>query len=740
MLYQHHLYRTLARDARRLGGLPRWLLFRCLPAALLGSLLVLLLSTVPAQSMAQDSGQPDLAHLESGHMLLRDAVTGHYEPALMHASKVHFAISGTIATVTLEQSFSNPGERWMEGVYAFPLPDGAAVRFLEMRVGERRIVGKIREKAAARKIYEQARQAGKKASLVEQQRPNLFRNRVANIGPGETVTVHLEYVQAVAITAGGFSLRFPMTITPRYMPGTPLRGVGEDSAPEALTLNPELGWALPTDQVPDATGISPFLHPAQGSDGAPLNPIEITASLDMGLPLANVSSPYHEIALARRAGVYDIRLAGGVSEMDRDFVLQWQPVAGSAPTAALFTERIDGQHYGLLMVLPPAAGRAGPAMAREIIFVVDTSGSMGGVSIEQARASVALALQQLRPRDKFNIIEFNSSHRALYREPVSASGHHVQRAQEFVRLLQASGGTEMLPALQAALTPPAEVDALREQSSLRQVIFITDGAVGNEAALLEEISTLLGDSRLFTVGIGSAPNSWFMRKAAQFGRGSHTHIGDLNEVGDRMAALFEQLSRPAAVNLSVQWPVTVEAWPRRIPDLYQGQPLSLAVKFGESPPSGEVVVSGELEGQVWRKRLLIEGGADPASAPAHEGVASLWARRKIESLLDQKVSGRDEAAVRADVLPVALRHHLLSPYTSFVAVEEVVSGPVGENQSTAALANTRPRGQSPQTFAYPRTATTGPAKVWFGGLALFVALLIRVLRQPELDHAPQARD
>jgi Ca-activated chloride channel family protein len=365
---------------------------------------------------------------------------------------------------------------------------------------------------------------------------------------------------------------------------------------------------------------------------------------------------------------------------------------------------------------------------------------MGGVSIEQARASVSRALQQLRPEDHFNIIEFNSTHHALYRQPMPATRHHIQRALDFVRKLHASGGTEMLPALQAALARPRRApDEFREQALLRQVIFITDGAVGNEVALFEEISASLGNSRLFTVGIGSAPNSWFMRRAAQAGRGTHTHIGDLNEVGQKMAQLFDQLARPAAVNLQVQWPAAVEAWPQRVPDLYQGQPLLVAVNFGSSTPQGEVTVSGEINAQVWSVRLQLGSGADPATATGHRGVASLWARHKIAGLLDEKLAGRGEDAVRADVLAVALQHQLLSPYTSFVAVQEVVSRPSGEAPGSKPVPNTRPRGQSPQHYAYPRTATTGPAKAWFGGLLLFLGIMLRVLRQEEVDHVPPAQ-
>ncbi|HDY83912.1 MAG TPA: marine proteobacterial sortase target protein, partial [Halieaceae bacterium] len=331
MKYYNHICRQLARDAGHLGGVPLWLAFRCLPSLLLCALL-LLLSTAPARAMLEEgSGEPDINGVESGQLLLLDQAGGSVTPALMHASKVHFDISGMIATASVEQSFRNDTDRALEGVYAFPLPDNAAVRYLEMVIGERRIVGKVREKAVAKKIYQAAKKAGKKASLVEQQRPNLFTNRIANIGPGEEITVRMEYVQEVSFDTGTFSLRFPMTIMPRYMPGEPVSRPGDPEDVEALMLavNPYLGWAVPTDQVSDADAISPLLHPSPGSERTPLNPIEITAQLNMGMPLANVESPYHDIALARRAGVYDIRLVAGVSEMDRDFVLNWRPVTGA---------------------------------------------------------------------------------------------------------------------------------------------------------------------------------------------------------------------------------------------------------------------------------------------------------------------------------------------------------------------------------------------------------------------------
>lgn len=727
-MYSSRVYNFFCRDMARYGGLSRWLLFRCLPTLILTaiSMMILASTSVRAENEPGDVG--------SGQMSFR-AEGEDYQPALTQSTKVRFSVSGMLATVTVEQEFLNAGSQWVEGVYVFPLPEEAAVRSMEMRVGERRIVGTVRERVEAKRIYKKALAAGKKASLIEQQRPNLFTNRVANIGPGESISVSLEYVQSVEYRQGSFSLRLPTTITPRYMPGQ----VGseehrvESLMDETLTIMPDHGWAMPTDEVSDGHLISPLLFSAQGSDATPLNRIEISARLDMGMPLASVDSPYHEIALSRRAGVYDIKLAQGHAEMNRDFVLRWTPVSGGSPGAAFFTEKVEGEYFGLLMLVPPAVERTPEPAAREIVFVVDTSGSMGGVSISQARNSLDRALRHLRPQDQFNIIEFNSDWRALFRQAVAANRHNVQLAAEYVRHLDASGGTEMMPALRAALSPPGPQDEMRAEAALRQVVFITDGAVGNESALYEEIVRNLGPSRLFTVGIGSAPNSWFMRKAAEYGRGTFTYIGDVREVGQKMDALFEQLSNPMATHLSVDWPAGAEVWPARVPDLYQGEPLLVAVKFGEHMSGHALKIQGRSGNREWVRELQLPGALDPQTLKSSDGVASFWARKKIAGLLDEKHRGKADPWVRERVLPLALKHSLMSPYTSFVAVEEVVARPPGKGVKSGPLPNTRPQGQTPQPFAYPNTATTAAANIWLGGFLLLVALFFRATRMDHTD-------
>ncbi|QFU75359.1 marine proteobacterial sortase target protein [Halioglobus maricola] len=718
----------LRRDVSSFGGPLLWLCFRCLPMVVVASVVLLMLSSLSVKASPIEEVSPNDA--QAGQLYLRGGSSA-YQPAVLHGSSASVAVSGMIAVVTLKQVFSNPTTQWQEGVYAFPLPETAAVRAMEMRIGERRIVGEIREREAARKAYTQAKQVGKKASLVEQHRPNLFSNRVANIAPGEELEVTLEYVQSISYRDGVFSLRLPTTITTRYIPGVPQQD--ETFTAEAtLDVLPDHGWAMPTDQVPDAPAITPLQHAAPGSDSAPHNPIVITVRLDPGMPLAGVESPFHDIALSRRAGVYDVSLAAGKAEMDRDYVLEWRPVTGSEPAAALFTEKVGQEYFGLLMVVPPAVEQAQPAPAREMIFVVDTSGSMGGVSIRQARESLQQALRMLRPEDSFNVIAFNSNYRKLFPRAVAASAHNVQRASEFVRHLSASGGTEMMPAMQAALLHEAEGDELSPHAALRQVVFITDGAVGNEEALFAEIQHTLGPSRLFTVGIGSAPNNWFMRKAAEFGRGTFTYIGDVQQVGDKMTHLFRQLSSPVAVGLAVDLPAGAQMWPQRVPDLYAGEPLLLAVNFGEQLPLQEIGIQGAIAGQAWQRELSF-AGADPQRVASHDGVASIWARRKIAGLLDEKTRGANEATVKAKVLPLALEHSLLSPYTSFVALEQQVSRPQKDDLHSGPVANSRPQGQAGATYAYPQTATTGPAKLWLGTLLLFAALVLRATRQEEHD-------
>lgn len=681
------------------------------------SLVVMGVILASQAAFAQETISPDDAG--AGQLLLKSE-SGGYRRAPSLESSADFRINGMIARVNTEQSFNNDTDEWREAIYVFPLPEEAAISAMQIHIGERVIEGEIHERADAQAIYQQAKEEGRKSGLVEQERPNLFTTSVANIGPGETVTVALEYVQTVAYDAGEFSLRFPMTLTPRYIPGERLT----DENTAAVHAVSGDGWAFTTNQVPDAPRITPYQHPVPAAGHNLVNPITISVDIDAGLPLTDIQSPWHDIHVSRDADHYHLELAEGPVSMSRDFELRWRPETGREPQAALFTETVAGEHFALLMLLPPANTAQQEVLPRDMIFVIDTSGSMGGVSIEQARQGLLLALDRLRPGDLFNVIEFNSAPNALFPDSRPLTAKRLQQAKRFVSGLEARGGTEMYPALSQALTPGEEAGS----GHLRQVIFLTDGAVGNETELFGLIREQLGNSRLFTVGIGSAPNSHFMRRAADFGRGTFTHIGSTAEVRQRMEALISKLSSPVVGDLQVEWPdsTATQAYPSRLPDLYQGEPVILAASLSDF--EGSVSISGQTADRNWRRALSLE---QHRSSP---GIASIWARARITDLLDQKLPGRPEVEVREDVLEVALTHKLLSPYTSFVAVEKTPGRPATEALEQSAVPNARPEGQSDQPYAWPATATDSRWQLLLGALLLLLAVLFQCGRQVYGSH------
>ncbi|MDG1462715.1 MAG: VIT domain-containing protein, partial [Gammaproteobacteria bacterium] len=345
----------------------------------------------------------NMGEIKTGELLFRTTEAGAYDPAIHLETDVDIEVNGMVASVIVKQRFHNPGTDWVHGVYAFPLPEDSAVNGMRIEVGERVIVGEIQEKQAARRNFEAAKQAGKKAALVEQQRPNMFRSSIANIPPGEEVSVTLTYLQKVAFTDGRFSIRFPMTITPRYIPRNPL------PHSESSDLVAQHGWAIATDQVPDAAQITPLDNPASARAANPINAARLTARLNPGLPLADVSSAYHQIHVVRDKNRYEISLYAKEMTMDRDFELSWMPTQSTVPQAALFTESRGGEDYAMLMLVPPQQTKQLTAMSREVVFVIDRSGSMSGESIRQARKALLFALDKLTPVDSFNIIQFDDT-------------------------------------------------------------------------------------------------------------------------------------------------------------------------------------------------------------------------------------------------------------------------------------------------------------------------------------------
>jgi Ca-activated chloride channel family protein len=447
----------------------------------------------------------------------------------------------------------------------------------------------------------------------------------------------------------------------------------------------------------------------------------LNIDLRTGLSLASLESRYHDVDIHPSLNGYNIYLADPDTRTDRVFELNWTPDFGGVPESTLMTFDDGDAVYAMLMLAPPLAEAISP-QPREVVFIVDTSGSMEGVSLTQAKAALRQGLGYLSEDDRFNLIHFNSDSHQLFRESRPVYTSYLLEAEAFIDGLKANGGTNMAPALDMALNLPPQAGLLR------QVVFITDGSVGNEGELLLQIGQELRDSRLFTVSIGSAPNSWFMRKAAEIGRGNHTQIGRLNEVEESMSRLWSRIQNPAIQNICVDWGMDADFYPEIVPDLYAGEPLWLYARLPFQPQ--EVTICGELEGRPWEQISRVLPGA------GNENLATLWARSKIEALEDSRIFGEDPRFIRDAVTNLALDFGLLTPYTSMVAVDRTPSRPQGETLDSEEIPNLLPAGSSVSSASFSQTATGWVAQLVLSFITLLVATGMLLFSTPSRKRRP----
>ncbi len=623
------------------------------------TLLAVVTSCLVSSAVRAEDGSDPAA---GGALLLQGKGVAEALPAVRLGTDMDVSVSGQIVRVRVTQAFRNTSSKWMEATYLYPLPDDGAVDSMKMVVGQRVFVGRIKRREEARAIYDKAKAEGRKAGLVESDRPNLFRNNVANVGPGETVLISIEYQAPVRQLGGEFALRLPLVVGPRYVP------------PHTLTS---------TTALTDAAAVTaPLAHPSLGKS---LNPVSITVHLAPGFAPANIISPYHKIAVIDAGPVErTITLAAGEEPADRDFELRWRS-ASADPTVGLFRQALDGAHYVMATITPQARVEAGSLAPREMIFVIDNSGSMGGESMAAAKQSLLHALTTLRPQDSFNVIRFDDTMTQLFEHATPASAEQVELARKFTEGLEAAGGTEMLPALKAAL-----VDDRPDDPRVRQVIFLTDGDLSNEREMMAEIAANSGRSRVFMVGIGSAPNNYLMRRMAEAGRGTYTNIGASNDGGTevmaKMTALLDRLKAPAVRELAVRVEgASFDLTPQRLPDLYAGEPLVLLGKGDRL--AGKLTVTGMIGDKPWRTTVDLSSASD---SPA---VARLWAGRRISDIEAQRWSNQiEEAAADEAIAQIGLTYGMVTTQTSLVAEDETRSRPAGTKLTREELPLLLPKG------------------------------------------------
>lgn len=561
---------------------------------------------------------------------------------LLTHTDAQVVVTGPVAHTVVTQTWENPNREPVDGLYVFPLPENAAVTDLTLRIGTRRIEGVMRRREEARALYEKARAEGRVTALLDQERPNVFAQQVANIMPGMRIEVTIELDQEVRCDDGDCAYVLPTVVGPRFIP--------------ARQADP--GRIAP-----------PVAHPLATGQG-----LSFRIEVDAGMPVRELRSVNHPM---RFSADRDERMTGnfsgrGAERLDRDVEVRWR-LGGREPEFGVLAWRDAGESRGpgvfTLYVAPPIGG-ADDALAapRELVFVLDCSGSMSGQPIEAAKDVVRQALDAARPGDTLQILRFSDRASGLWPMPVAATPANVRRALDYLDTLHGEGGTEMLSGIRAALDPPADPERLR------LVAFLTDGYIGNEAEILGEVRRRLGEGRIFAFGIGSSVNRYLLENLAQEGRGAAAFLGP-RETPDAMVRRFvERIETPVFTDLQLSWEgVEVDDQePAAIPDLFAGQPLVVHGHY-DRPGSGAVVLEGMLRG---RRVTLRRAVTLPAAAADHEALARLWARARIDRLTRESYGSLHPDTVEK-VTDLGLRLHLMTPYTSLVAVDRVVSNTRG---------------------------------------------------------------
>lgn len=592
-------------------------------------------------SEAPRAGLPAVADgPRSGQMVGRDAA-GALLPMPLQHTDVHASVRSFLSVVDVTQRFANPYEQKIEAVYVFPLPDDAAVRDFVMQIGERQIRGIVRKRDEARAIYLEARQQGYRASLLEQARPNVFEQSVANLEPGAAIDVKLRYFHTLAYGSDGYEFVFPMVVGPRYNPPGWSDGVG----------------AVTVDGGGDAH--QPVVVPYSPDAVTPPNRVAVQVDLDAGLALADVQSPSHAIDVERRGATgATVRLTGGETVPDRDFVLRFRP-GGEGNRACLFTGSDATGGYLTMLVQPPDALRDLPRQPLELVFLLDVSGSMQGTPLRQATAAIEMALGQLDAKDRFEIVCFANGTHAFAGRLVPVDAENVAQARSFLRSVDGRGGTEMLAGIRAALAIPAA------PTHRRFVCFLTDGFIGNEVQIFDAVREELGAARVFSLGVGSSVNRFLLEGVARLGRGAVGYLLHDEPPGRAVAQLFEGIAHPALTDVVIDWggADVRDVFPAQLPDLYAGRPVVVTARYAGEPPR-----TVQLRGKVGGGAARFDAVACADGGEAATALPALWARRKIQALSDY-AGLRGAEVSRGEVEQLALGYGLMSAYTSFVAVD-----------------------------------------------------------------------
>jgi Ca-activated chloride channel family protein len=586
-------------------------------------------------------------------------------PVPLKHTSVNGTIDGYIATVDVTQQFHNPYSSKIEAVYVFPLPDNAAVNEFVMKVGERKIRGIIREREQAEKIYSQAKAQGHVASLLTEERPNIFTQKVANIEPGKQIDINIRYFNTLQYDDGAYEFVFPMVVGPRYNPPASADGIG-------AVARGQIGQSGQPVEVS-------YLKPEERSG----HDVSVNLQIRAGVEIRSIRSVNHQVVMKDQSESERlVTLSAGETIPNKDFVVRYR-VAGEKITTGLMTHRDDHGQYFTLMLYPPAEMATIERSPMEMVFVLDCSGSMNGAPIQQARAAIAHSLKSLTPRDTFQIIDFSETASQLGREPIIATPENIQKGLAYLMSLNGHGGTQMVEGVKAALDFP------HDEGRYRLVSFMTDGFIGNDHDILTAVSQKIGASRIFSFGVGQSPNRYLLDRMAVLGRGAVAYLSLNDDPVAVMEQFQERIRHPALTDLTIDWGDmhVMDVYPRILPDLIVGRPVVVTGKFTGEPDT--VTVAGRSGMQPITYSVQLDS---KATQQEHPGISAVWARLKIMDLMNQANRMPQLAGeIRQTVTQTALNYNLMSAFTAFVAVDSL-SRTEGDFGTTVAVPVSVPEG------------------------------------------------
>lgn len=565
---------------------------------------------------------------------------------------VSVEISGMVARTTVRQKFHNPFEQKIEAVYIFPLSADGVVDRMTMVIGKRRIRGEIRDRDEARVTYESAKAAGKVASLLEQQRPNIFTQSVANIEPGVEIDITISYCETLKWVDGEYHFAFPMTVAPRYFPGK-----GGDA--------PADGAANPPAPIANADRMTPPLAPEGTRAGHDLS---LTVMLNAGIPIQRLESRQHEIDVQFSAADKSravVKLKNRSTIPNKDFVLVYQTAGDTISDTFLAHTDRRGKFFTLVLQ-PPKRVQPKAVVPKEILFAIDKSGSMAGFPIETAKRAMRACIEGAHEDDTFNLICFEGGTSCCFPTPVPNTAENRRVALDYLDRLSGEGGTEMMKAIDACLAGSTGSDRLRV------VCFMTDGLVGNDMAIIDAVRRHAGTTRVFAFGIGSSVNRYLLDGMARAGRGEVHYVLNESEAAGAAEKFHQRIRTPVLADVRVDFgqAVVEDIYPKTVLDLFSAKPIVICGRYTGAGPT-TITLSGRTGEGRFERRVDVQL---PADEPGNEVLASLWAGAKVAELVDQDLAGvqngTPDGAIKREVVAIGIAYQLLTPFTSFVAVDE----------------------------------------------------------------------